>query len=264
MSPQIAPGEAVRLRYSRRSSELRSAERLGRQPGRVAMDAVDQQPDDQPDDRVLAYTRGLSLFIVPFLLVAFVILYLFPEHTARLWSWHIRGLDDVDGAGVGLPRRRVLLPPRHPLPTLARGRHRLPGGDRVREPARRRDAPALGPVPARPPGLLALGRPVLHRAVPGDRRLARQPPVRRARGRRRRPAPAARALGRRRRRARRTRHRGGPVPGTNHHERPLAVAADAAHRPRGRGDVLPRWGGSRRAGSTRAGRRCGSCSRSSR
>ena len=53
------------------------------------MDAVDQQPDDQPDDRVLAYTRGLSLFIVPFLLVAFVILYLSPEHTARLWSWHI-------------------------------------------------------------------------------------------------------------------------------------------------------------------------------
>ena len=57
------------------------------------MDPVDQQPDDQPDDqrddRVLAYTRGLSLFIIPFLLVAFVILYLFPEHTARLWSWHI-------------------------------------------------------------------------------------------------------------------------------------------------------------------------------
>ncbi|HEY2877331.1 hypothetical protein [Nocardioides sp.] len=53
------------------------------------MDAVDEQPDGQRDDRVLAYTRGLSLFIVPFLLVAFVILYLFPDHTARLWSWHI-------------------------------------------------------------------------------------------------------------------------------------------------------------------------------
>jgi hypothetical protein len=49
------------------------------------MDAL----DERRDDRVLAYTRGLSLFIVPFLLVAFVILYLFPEHTARLWSWHI-------------------------------------------------------------------------------------------------------------------------------------------------------------------------------
>jgi hypothetical protein len=41
------------------------------------------------DDRVLGYTRGLSLFIVPFLLVAFVILYLFPEKTARLWAWTI-------------------------------------------------------------------------------------------------------------------------------------------------------------------------------
>jgi hypothetical protein len=41
------------------------------------------------DDRVLPFTRGLSLFIVPFLVVAWVILYLFPGHTARLWSWPI-------------------------------------------------------------------------------------------------------------------------------------------------------------------------------
>ena len=38
---------------------------------------------------MLAYTRGVSLFIVPFLVVAFVILYLFPTHTARLWAWTI-------------------------------------------------------------------------------------------------------------------------------------------------------------------------------
>ena len=44
---------------------------------------------DERDDRVLAYTRGLSLFIVPFLLVAFVILYVFPDHTGRLWAWTI-------------------------------------------------------------------------------------------------------------------------------------------------------------------------------
>jgi hypothetical protein len=43
------------------------------------------------DDRVLPYTRWLSLFIVPFLLVAFVLLYLFPDDTARLWSWPIKG-----------------------------------------------------------------------------------------------------------------------------------------------------------------------------
>jgi hypothetical protein len=44
---------------------------------------------EQRDDRVLAYTRGLSLFIVPFLLVAFVILYVYPGHTGRLWAWTI-------------------------------------------------------------------------------------------------------------------------------------------------------------------------------
>lgn len=42
------------------------------------------------DDRVLRYTRVLSLCIVPFLLAGFVILYLFPQDTARLWAWPIR------------------------------------------------------------------------------------------------------------------------------------------------------------------------------
>ena len=41
------------------------------------------------DDRVLPFTRGLALFIAPFLIAAFVILYLFPTHTGRLWAWHI-------------------------------------------------------------------------------------------------------------------------------------------------------------------------------
>lgn len=45
--------------------------------------------DVRRDDRVLAYTRGLSLFIVPFLVVAFVLLYVFPDHTARLWAWPV-------------------------------------------------------------------------------------------------------------------------------------------------------------------------------
>ena len=38
------------------------------------------------DDRVLAYTRVLSLAIVPFLLAAFVVLYLFPGDTKRLFA----------------------------------------------------------------------------------------------------------------------------------------------------------------------------------
>ncbi|MFZ1411577.1 MAG: hypothetical protein WAS07_08970 [Micropruina sp.] len=42
------------------------------------------------DDRILAYTRGLSLFIAPFLLAAFGALYLFPGETERLFAWTIR------------------------------------------------------------------------------------------------------------------------------------------------------------------------------
>lgn len=48
---------------------------------------------DEPatrDDRVLPYTRGLSLAIIPFLLVAFVVLYLFPGDTRHLFAWTIK------------------------------------------------------------------------------------------------------------------------------------------------------------------------------
>jgi len=43
----------------------------------------------QRDDRVLAYTRVLSVVITPFLLVAFVLLYLFPGDTRQLFAWTI-------------------------------------------------------------------------------------------------------------------------------------------------------------------------------
>jgi hypothetical protein len=42
------------------------------------------------DDRVLPYTRTLSAVIVPFLVGAWVILYLFPDDTKRLFAWTIR------------------------------------------------------------------------------------------------------------------------------------------------------------------------------
>ena len=47
--------------------------------------------EDRPpgDDRMLPFTRALSVFIVPFLVVAWVILYLFPTDTARVWAWPI-------------------------------------------------------------------------------------------------------------------------------------------------------------------------------
>jgi putative effector of murein hydrolase LrgA (UPF0299 family) len=41
------------------------------------------------DDRVLPGTRALAVFIVPFLLVAFPLLYLFPNDTGNWWAWEI-------------------------------------------------------------------------------------------------------------------------------------------------------------------------------
>ncbi len=42
------------------------------------------------DDRILSYPRGLAWFIAPFLMVAFVILYPFPDQTHRLFAWTIK------------------------------------------------------------------------------------------------------------------------------------------------------------------------------
>lgn len=42
------------------------------------------------DDRVLRATKLLSAFIAPFLIVAFVVLYGFPDRTDRLFAWTIR------------------------------------------------------------------------------------------------------------------------------------------------------------------------------
>ena len=42
------------------------------------------------DDRVLPETRVLAVFIVPFLLVAFPLLYFFANDTGNWWAWEIR------------------------------------------------------------------------------------------------------------------------------------------------------------------------------
>jgi len=42
------------------------------------------------DDRVLRSTRALSMFIAPFLLVGFALLYVVPDDTGRLFAWTIR------------------------------------------------------------------------------------------------------------------------------------------------------------------------------
>jgi hypothetical protein len=47
-------------------------------------------PPAPRDDAVLPATRALSAFIVPFLVVAFVVLYGFPRRTRQLFAWTIK------------------------------------------------------------------------------------------------------------------------------------------------------------------------------
>ncbi len=49
----------------------------------------ERRPLAARDDAVLRATRSLSAFIVPFLVVAFVVLYGFPGDTGRLFAWHM-------------------------------------------------------------------------------------------------------------------------------------------------------------------------------
>ena len=58
------------------------------------------------DDRVLISTRVPALVISPFLLGAFVILYGFPRHTARLFAWPIKPTMTVSHAENERVRRR--------------------------------------------------------------------------------------------------------------------------------------------------------------
>jgi hypothetical protein len=59
------------------------------------------RPGSGRDDRVLAPTRWVSAAIVPVLVAAFVILYLFPARTRQLWAWtiHPRMSAMIMGAG---------------------------------------------------------------------------------------------------------------------------------------------------------------------
>ena len=105
--------------------------------------------DSERDDRVLGFTRGLSLFIVPFLLVAWVILYLFPGETTRLWAWTIPStMTSMTLASAYLGGAYFFLRvQREPRWTAMKAG--LPGGGPVLRPAGRRHDPALGQVQPR-------------------------------------------------------------------------------------------------------------------
>jgi hypothetical protein len=47
-------------------------------------------PGSVRDDRVLPVTRWLSIAIIPFLVVAFAVLYPFPHDSGRLFAWPVR------------------------------------------------------------------------------------------------------------------------------------------------------------------------------
>jgi hypothetical protein len=52
--------------------------------------ATSDPPGNVADDRVLPLTRWVSLIIIPFLAVAFVVLVPFPTDTGRLFAWDIK------------------------------------------------------------------------------------------------------------------------------------------------------------------------------
>ena len=52
--------------------------------------ATPDLPGNVRDDRVLALTRWVSLVIIPFLVVAFVVLVPWPSDTGRLFAWQIK------------------------------------------------------------------------------------------------------------------------------------------------------------------------------
>src|SRR6476660_9866871 len=74
-----------------RASPARGRPRIGTAAGRAVVSRERAVRSTPRDDRILGFTRGLSLFIAPFLLVAFVLLYGFPGRTGRLFAWPIRG-----------------------------------------------------------------------------------------------------------------------------------------------------------------------------
>jgi hypothetical protein len=56
----------------------------------VGMAAARDAHGSGRDDRLLPLTRGVSLVIIPFLVVAFAVLYPFPHDTGRLFAWPVK------------------------------------------------------------------------------------------------------------------------------------------------------------------------------
>ena len=205
------------------------------------------------DDRVLRTTRVVSAVIIPFLVLAFVVLYGWPRDTGAAVRLADQATADRAAPRLGLPRRRLLLRARRPGDSLAHHQGRFPAGRHVRDADGDRHDPALGEVHPLPRRLLALGRASTSRRRSSSPACG-SPTAGSRTAHRRRRGPRPRADGTRHRRDRRAR-RGDervPVPLPAAGDRRLAVDADAADRP-GDGRDLRAGPGRRRAPSPSAG-----------
>lgn len=51
---------------------------------------ISSTPSDQPADRILTETRVVAALVIPFLVLAFLILYLYPQESGRHFAWQFR------------------------------------------------------------------------------------------------------------------------------------------------------------------------------
>jgi hypothetical protein len=65
------------------------------------MDANRKQTPTTPDDRIYPITRWVSALIVPFLVVAFFILYVFPDRWGQSFAWEVRPRMQAMFVGAG-------------------------------------------------------------------------------------------------------------------------------------------------------------------
>src|SRR6478752_8869729 len=79
----LSPPTAVGLRYA--SAQVRAVLEFG-----AAMTSSAFSTGSARGGKILVYTRVLSAVIVPFLVLAFVVLYVFPDETARWFAWPIK------------------------------------------------------------------------------------------------------------------------------------------------------------------------------
>jgi hypothetical protein len=91
--------------------------------------ASPEKPVPVQDDRILLQTRLVLIVVVPFLLLAFLILYFFPVLSGEHFAWEIRPSHDCAFYRIGIPEWGVYVPLHDLWETLASHQGRLSPGD---------------------------------------------------------------------------------------------------------------------------------------